>query len=125
MRQSCIFSALAGSALLLLTGCVTPQSAANSKPGDNTTAGTIMGGVLGAIAGMEMSSSGDRGKGAVIGAIVGAGAGNIIGQNLDQQAADLRRDLNNDQVGITNTGSRADCHHAARYSLCPRQRCSA
>ncbi len=64
-----------------------------------------MGGVLGAIAGMEMSSSGDRGKGAVIGAIVGAGAGNIIGQNLDQQAADLRRDLNNDQVGITNTGS--------------------
>ena len=105
MRQSCIFSAFVGSALLLLTGCVTPQSAANSKPGDNTTAGTIMGGVLGAIAGMEMSSSGDRGKGAVIGAIVGAGAGNIIGQNLDQQAADLRRDLNNDQVGITNTGS--------------------
>ena len=105
MRQSCIFSALAGSALLLLTGCVTLQSAANSKPGDNTTAGTIMGGVLGAIVGMEMSSSGDRGKGAVIGAIVGAGAGNIIGQNLDQQAADLRRDLNNDQVGITNTGS--------------------
>ena len=39
------------------------------------------------------------------GAIVGAGAGNMIGRNLDRQATDLRQDLNNDQVGITNTGS--------------------
>ena len=98
-------SALAGSALLILSGCVTPESAANSKPGDNTTAGTIMGGMIGAIAGMEMSSKDDRKKGALIGAIVGATAGNAIGQTLDQQAADLRRDLNNDQVDVTNTGS--------------------
>ena len=63
-------SALAGSALLILSGCVTPESAANSKPGDNTTAGTIMGGMIGAIAGMEMSSKDDRKKGALIGAIV-------------------------------------------------------
>jgi len=55
-------SALAGSALLILSGCVTPESAANSKPGDNTTAGTIMGGMIGAIAGMEMSSKDDRKK---------------------------------------------------------------
>ena len=98
-------SALAGSALLILSGCVTPESAANSKPGDNTTAGTIMGGLIGAIAGMEMSSKGDRKKGAVVGAIVGAAAGNAIGQSLDEQAADLRRDLNNNQVNVTNTGS--------------------
>jgi len=98
-------SALAGSALLILSGCVTPESAANSKPGDNTTAGTIMGGLIGAIAGMEMSSKGDRKKGAIVGAIVGAAAGNAIGQTLDEQAADLRRDLNNDQVNVTNTGS--------------------
>ncbi|WP_044048537.1 OmpA family protein [Planktomarina temperata] len=98
-------SALAGSALLILSGCVTPESAANSKPGDNTTAGTIMGGLIGAIAGMEMSRKGDRKKGAIIGAIVGAAAGNAIGQTLDEQAADLRRDLNNNQVNITNTGS--------------------
>ena len=98
-------SALAGSALLILSGCVTPESAANSKPGDNTTAGTIMGGLIGTIAGMEMSSKDDRKKGALIGAIVGATAGNAIGQTLDQQAADLRRDLNNNQVNVTNTGS--------------------
>ncbi|WP_438968371.1 OmpA family protein, partial [Planktomarina temperata] len=83
----------------------TPESAANSKPGDNTTAGTIMGGLIGAIAGMEMSSKGDRKKGAIVGAIVGAAAGNAIGQSLDEQAADLRRDLNNNQVNVTNTGS--------------------
>ena len=98
-------SALAGSALLILSGCVTPESAANSKPGDNTTAGTIMGGLIGAIAGMAMSSKGDRKKGAIVGAIVGAAAGNAIGQTLDEQAADLRRDLNNNQVNVTNTGS--------------------
>jgi outer membrane protein OmpA-like peptidoglycan-associated protein len=98
-------SALAGSALLILSGCVTPESAANSKPGDNTTAGTIMGGLIGAIAGMEMSSKGDQKKGAIVGAIVGAAAGNAIGQTLDEQAADLRRDLNNNQVNVTNTGS--------------------
>ena len=98
-------SVLAGSALVVLTGCVTPESAANSKPGDNTTAGTIMGGMIGAIAGMEMSSKNDRKKGAIIGAIVGATAGNAIGQSLDEQAADLRRDLNNNQVNVTNTGS--------------------
>jgi len=98
-------SALAGSALLILSGCVTPESAANSKPGDNTTAGTIMGGLIGAIAGMEMSSKGDQKKGAIVGAIVGAAAGNAIGQSLDEQAADLRRDLNNNQVNVTNTGS--------------------
>ena len=98
-------SALAGSALLILSGCVTPESAANSKPGDNTTAGTIMGGLIGAIAGMEMSSKGDRKKGAIVGAIVGAAAGNAIGQSLDEQAADLRRDLNNNQVNVTNTGA--------------------
>jgi outer membrane protein OmpA-like peptidoglycan-associated protein len=91
--------------LLILSGCVTPESAANSKPGDNTTAGTIMGGLIGAIAGMEMSSKGDRKKGAIVGAIVGAAAGNAIGQTLDEQAADLRRDLNNNQVNVTNTGS--------------------
>ena len=98
-------SALAGSALLIISGWVTPESAANSKPGDNTTAGTIMGGLIGAIAGMEMSSKGDRKKGAIVGAIVGAAAGNAIGQSLDEQAADLRRDLNNNQVNVTNTGS--------------------
>ena len=105
MKKLPILQTLVGSVLLLASGCVTPESAANSKPGDNTTAGTVMGGLIGAIAGMKLSSDGDRGKGAIIGAIVGAGAGNMIGRNLDQQAADLRQDLNNDQMVITNTGA--------------------
>ena len=105
MQKLLILPTLVGSVLLLASGCVTPESATNSKPGDNTTAGTVMGGLIGAIAGMEMSSDGDRNKGAIIGAIVGAGAGNMIGRNLDRQATALRQDLNNDQVGITNTGS--------------------
>ena len=105
MKKLLILPTLVVSVLLLASGCVTPESATNSKPGDNTTAGTVMGGLIGAIAGMELSSDGDRNKGAIIGAIVGAGAGNMIGRDLDRQATALRQDLNNDQVGITNTGS--------------------
>ena len=80
MKKLLILPTLVVSVLLLASGCVTPESATNSKPGDNTTAGTVMGGLIGASAGMELSSDGDRNKGAIIGAIVGAGAGNMIGR---------------------------------------------
>ena len=106
MKKIRLSSLILGSSLFLLSACVTPNQAQNSQPGDNTKAATVMGGLLGAIAGMEVSSDDDRVKGGLIGAIVGASAGNIIGQNLDQQAADLRRDLANKDVGILNTGSK-------------------
>lgn len=99
-------SFLAVSALALVSACATPQNFDPNSPDVNQTqAGTIIGGMVGAIAGMAVSSDDDRTKGAILGAAIGAGAGNLIGQRLDQQEADLRAQMGNNSVQIENTGS--------------------
>ncbi len=97
---------LAGSAVLFVTACTDPDRFAGSDPNSNTKAGAVVGAVTGAIIGSKVSSDEDRGKGALIGAVIGAGTGAAVGNRLDQQEADLRRDLGNDQVRIQNTGDR-------------------
>lgn len=99
-------SFLAVSALALVSACATPQNFDPNSPDVNQTqAGTIIGGMVGAIAGMAVSSDDDRTKGAILGAAIGAGAGSLIGQRLDQQEADLRAQMGNNSVQIENTGS--------------------
>jgi outer membrane protein OmpA-like peptidoglycan-associated protein len=87
---------------LLLGACTDPNYAnidrTNTKQG--TAIGAALGGLVGAI------TSDNKGKGAIRGAVVGAGVGALVGNELDKQEADLRRDLNNDNVQITNTGDR-------------------
>jgi len=99
-------SILAVSTLALVSACATPQNFDPNSPDVNQTqAGTIIGGMVGAIAGMAVSSDSDRTKGAILGAAIGAGAGTLIGQRLDQQEADLRSQMGNSAVQIENTGS--------------------
>ena len=73
-----------------------------------TKQGAIIGGLVGAVAGM--SKSGDNSvelkQRAVRGALIGAGLGAAIGNELDKQAAELQRDMNNNDVIIQNTGDR-------------------
>ena len=54
-------------------------------------AGAVVGGVIGKVAGSTA-------KGAIAGAIVGGAAGAIIGRQMDKQAAELDRDLENADV---------------------------
>ncbi len=89
---------------LVLTACTDPAYVNSDDPYDKTKQGALIGGLVGAITGAVASD--DKAKGAVIGGAVGAGAGALIGNQLDKQEADLRRDLNNDDVQITNTGDR-------------------
>lgn len=93
---------LAVGATLGLTACTDPQYAnidrENTKQG--ATIGALIGGALGAI------TSDDKLGGTVRGAAIGAGIGAIAGDYLDRQEADLRRDLDNSDVDITNTGDR-------------------
>ncbi|WP_373314188.1 OmpA family protein [Jannaschia pagri] len=85
-------------AALALTGCVTtPEGDPN-----RTANGAILGGLAGAVV-AGVASDGDLEK-AVIGGALGAGVGAAIGQQLDRQAADLRRQLGDDRITITNTG---------------------
>ena len=87
-----------------LSACqVTPENFdPNAGPNDNRNQGAVIGGLVGAVTG-AIASDDDEFKGALIGGLVGAGAGAAIGANLDQQAADLRAQLDS-RVQIVNTG---------------------
>jgi len=64
--------------LLLLQGCASTPPAA---PGEQTGAGTVIGGVTGAIIGHQL----DRRSGALVGGMLGGVTGGLIGQRLDRQ----------------------------------------
>ena len=84
-----------------LAGCM--DSSNLSDPDSKARQGAITGAVLGGIVGLAQNDGklGKAAAGAVIGGAIGAGVGGL----LDQQAADLRQDLGNDDVQIVNTGS--------------------
>jgi outer membrane protein OmpA-like peptidoglycan-associated protein len=88
-------------ATVTLAGCM--DNSNMSDPNSKARQGAIAGAVLGGIVGLSQNDGklGKAAAGAVIGGALGAGVGGL----LDQQAADLRQDLGNDNVQIVNTGS--------------------
>jgi outer membrane protein OmpA-like peptidoglycan-associated protein len=95
----------AGSALLLATACEGPQNLMGTGTAPNRTQqGALIGGLAGAVTGAAASDK--AGKGALIGGAIGALGGAAIGNALDRQEAELRAELQNDRVQITNTGDR-------------------
>lgn len=89
----------ATAAVAILAGCTDPATGDLSRAQTGALTGAIAGAVLGRNVG-----GGDRTRNAIVGAGVGALAGGLIGQQLDRQAAELRRDLGGN-VGVVNTGS--------------------
>lgn len=71
------------------------------SPNANRNAGALGGAVAGAVAGTVI---GGGPRSAAIGAAAGAAVGAGVGALLDRQAADLRQDLGNDAITVTNTG---------------------
>lgn len=65
----------------------------------NTAKGGAIGTGGGAIIGAGVgAATGNTGRGAVIGAVVGGAAGALIGRNMDKQAEELQKDLENAEV---------------------------
>jgi len=95
---------VAGASLLLLSACAEPAHLKGQDPNARTKQGALIGGVLGALTGAAASDK--KGKGAIIGGAIGAVGGAAIGNALDRQAAELERDIANDNVTVTNTGDR-------------------
>lgn len=96
---------LVAGAAFMLAACDGPRNLEGTQSAPNKTGqGALVGGLLGGLVGAAASDN--KGKGAVFGAAVGALGGAAIGNALDKQEAELRRDLENDRVKVTNTGDR-------------------
>lgn len=96
-------TALALAGAFALSACTDPSQINGGTGLNKSQQGALIGAGAGAIAGQII---GGNTKGTVLGAAVGSAIGAGIGYNLDQQEADLRRDIGNDDVSITNTGDR-------------------
>jgi outer membrane protein OmpA-like peptidoglycan-associated protein len=95
--------ALAMTGVLALTACETITDPNN--PNRNTQQGALIGAAAGIVTGVISGGTPEeRRRRAALGAVIGGGGGALIGQNLDQQEADLRAQMGNN-VSIQNTGS--------------------
>lgn len=82
---------------LALTACAPDPN----NPQNRTMAGALTGAAVGGVLGAATGDGG--GRRALAGAAIGGAAGALIGQQLDRQAAELRRQLG-DNVNVENTG---------------------
>ena len=90
---------IASAGALFLAGCADPYTGQTDRTRTGALAGAAIGGAVGA-------GTGDGGlTRTAIGAGLGAAAGGLIGQRLDAQARELRRDMGDDRIAIENTGS--------------------
>ncbi|WP_306046329.1 OmpA family protein [Nioella sp. MMSF_3534] len=90
--------------LVSAMGLAACEPAYLQDPNQNRTRdGAIIGGMLGAFLGAAADDD-NRGRNAVLGAAAGAALGGAIGYSLDQQAADLRASMANENIVIDNRG---------------------
>ena len=104
MKTNLTVSAL--SALLLVTGCASPQYQSRQSEYNSSIAGALVGGTLGGVIGNNV---GDR-KNDVLGAALGALAGGWVGQQYGQGEDQTRHRIealesqnNNETVMVHNT----------------------
>ncbi|WP_120500490.1 OmpA family protein [Roseovarius sp. EL26] len=95
---------VAGISALLVAGCTDPGQLGGTNPNQKAQTGAILGGLVGAGAGAVLSD--DKAKGAIIGGVLGAAGGAVYGNYLDKQEAELRQNLDSQDIQITNTGDR-------------------
>ena len=94
-------------ALLVLSACMQPARLTGDDSRQITKGGALIGTMMGAAVGLVTADNSDERPGKVVkAAIIGAGLGALAVTLLDRQEADLRRDLDNSDVQITNAGDR-------------------
>lgn len=87
----------ASGAIMFLAACQPDPNNMQNRTLGGAITGAAVGGIVGAAAGDGNTRS------IAAGALIGGTAGALIGQQLDRQAADLRRQLGNN-VNVQNTG---------------------
>jgi outer membrane protein OmpA-like peptidoglycan-associated protein len=104
MRRFATISIAAILGLSLVSACTTQNAYTGQSQMSNTSKGALIGAGAGAALGLLVDSS-DRAKGALIGAGVGALAGTGVGYYMDQQDAQLRKELVGTGVQVTRQGN--------------------
>ena len=89
-------------AAALAVGACTTDPYTGEQKVSNTLGGAALGAAAGA--GLGMLAGGDDRRNALIGAGIGALAGGAIGNFMDQQEAELRRQLEGTGVSVTRVG---------------------
>jgi outer membrane protein OmpA-like peptidoglycan-associated protein len=90
-----------------LGACTNPSQLTNpDDPNANAKQGALLGAGVGAALGTLVAGSGNKTEAALAGAALGGVVGGFAGNNLDRQEAELRQQLANEDVQITNTGDR-------------------
>ena len=93
-----------GTVAALGLGACAPAYMQEPDPNQNRARdGAILGGMFGGFLG-AIADDDNRARNAVLGAAAGAALGGAIGYSLDQQAADLRASMANNQIQIDNRG---------------------
>ena len=88
--------------VLFSAGCQTTDPYTGESKTSNATKGAAIGAATGAVIGaISGDNSRDRRKRALIGAGVGALAGGAVGAYMDQQEAELRKELEGTGVSVT------------------------
>lgn len=91
---------------LVMNSCQTTNPYTGEAQRSKATTGAVVGSLVGAgLGSLTGSGSTDRRQRAMIGAGIGALTGAGIGNYMDQQEADLRRELQGTGVGISRSGN--------------------
>jgi outer membrane protein OmpA-like peptidoglycan-associated protein len=91
------------STAMLSWGCQSEMTATEGRGTRGAGIGAASGAVIGGIIG---SRSGSWAKGALLGAVIGGAAGSLIGNYMDRQAAEIRRDVPGAKVERVGEGIR-------------------
>jgi len=99
--------AISLAAMLAITACAPTGQTRIDDPNYRTQTGAATGAVIGGLLGAATGSGNgsDRLRSAAVGAAIGGLGGAAVGSVLDRQAADLRNNLGNPNVTVTNMGS--------------------
>ncbi|MBC7477193.1 MAG: OmpA family protein [Pseudorhodobacter sp.] len=99
--------ALSLAGMLVMTACAptgqTRIDDPNYRAQNGAMTGAVIGGLLGAAT--RRGNGQDNLRSAAVGAVIGGLGGAAVGSVLDKQAADLRNNLGNPNVTVTNMGS--------------------
>ena len=107
MRNKLIAAIIAAGIAISASGCTTTDAYTGEEKASNTAKGAGIGAAIGAFIGYVSSRDKDRRdkqKAILVGAAIGGAGGAAVGNYMDRQEAELRKQLEGTGVSVTRNG---------------------